>query len=61
MICTSLLQTRKSFSVEENMDSIYSDLRIVHYDIKEINENWEMPWGEQRSVLNHCNEVIVYV
>ena len=26
---------------------------------EEFNETWEMPWGEQATVVNHYNEVVV--
>ncbi|NNE29373.1 MAG: glycoside hydrolase family 97 protein, partial [Saprospiraceae bacterium] len=28
---------------------------------KEISENWEQPWGEQRTVSNNCSELIVHL
>ncbi len=34
-------------------------LKIIGSTSTETNETWEMPWGEQRSVVNHYNELIV--
>ena len=32
---------------------------VVSTDLREYNETWEMPWGEQLEVLNHYNELVV--
>jgi hypothetical protein len=43
----------------ENQSSLKNGLKIIGSTSKTINENWEMPWGEQRMVANHYNELIV--
>ena len=32
---------------------------IVGVDKSSFNETWEMPWGEQRLVNNHYNEMVI--
>jgi hypothetical protein len=34
-------------------------LKIIGTSMKSVNEIWEMPWGEQRDVNNHYNELVV--
>ncbi len=36
-------------------------LKIHDTRISAFNETWEMPWGEQRNVVNHYNELIVHL
>ncbi|MCB0631726.1 MAG: glycoside hydrolase family 97 catalytic domain-containing protein, partial [Lewinella sp.] len=37
--------------------SMTSDFYVEDHSTHEKNETWEMPWGEQREVLNHYNEL----
>ena len=39
--------------------SLHNGLKIVGVDNITVNEEWEMPWGEQRIVSNNYNELIV--
>jgi glucan 1,4-alpha-glucosidase len=39
--------------------SLLSGLRIIGTETNTVNEDWEMPWGEQRIVSNHYNELVV--
>ncbi|MGE0771319.1 MAG: glycoside hydrolase family 97 protein [Cyclobacteriaceae bacterium] len=34
-------------------------LELVKQETSEFNETWEMPWGEQREVVNHYNQLKV--
>ncbi len=43
----------------KDQPSIKDGLKVVSTSSSEINETWEMPWGEQREVVNHGNELIV--
>jgi hypothetical protein len=43
----------------KNQASIENDMRIVTSKITSFNETWEMPWGEQRQVVNAYNELVV--
>lgn len=36
------------------MSSMKEGFELLSYDTDVINEEWEMPWGEQRMVSNHC-------
>ena len=36
-----------------------SGFRLIRSVEKSFNETWELPWGEQRNVLNRYNELIV--
>ena len=42
-----------------NQAALENGMKITGTAFNTINETWEMPWGEQREVLNHCNEMIV--
>jgi len=44
-----------------NRPSISEGLSITGSEKKTFNETWEMPWGEQRFVTNHYNELRVFV
>lgn len=39
--------------------ALKSDLKITGTQSNSFDETWEMPWGEQREVRNHYNELIV--
>ena len=43
----------------KGVPSMNKGFKIVDSKISTINEDWEMPWGEQRIVKNHFNEMIV--
>jgi hypothetical protein len=36
-------------------------LKVTDTRVSTFNETWEMPWGEQRHVVNHYNELIVHL
>ena len=42
-----------------NLESLGTGLQILSAKASEHNETWTMPWGEQREVLNHYNELIL--
>ena len=39
--------------------SLNENLRIISVDTSQFNETWEMPWGDQRYVINHYTELKV--
>ncbi len=43
----------------KNQNSMNDGFEIVNATTQEINETWEMPWGEQRKVNNHYKELLV--
>ena len=43
----------------KNHPALAEKFDIIGCDIKSYDENWEMPWGEQRKVSNCYNELIV--
>lgn len=43
----------------KNTKPIRKELAITKVTTTTFKETWEMPWGEQRKVLNHYNEMIV--
>jgi len=45
----------------KNMESLGKGMRIDSILTREFNEKWEMPWGEQRYVTNHYNELKVFL
>lgn len=42
-----------------NQPSLHSQIEILGVNESTYNEIWEMPWGEQRKVVNHYNEMVV--
>jgi len=45
----------------KDMESLGKGMRIDSIQTCEFNEKWEMPWGEQRYVTNHYNELKVFL
>ncbi|MGE0077313.1 MAG: glycoside hydrolase family 97 protein [Bacteroidales bacterium] len=45
----------------KGMESLEKGLKIDSIQSNEFNEQWEMPWGEQRFVTNHYNELRVFL
>jgi len=45
----------------KNMESLGKNLKVDSVRTREFNEQWEMPWGEQRYVTNHYNELKVFL
>jgi len=43
----------------QNQEPLKSGLNLVSSTENTVNETWEMPWGEQREVENHYNEMVV--
>ena len=43
----------------KDQEPLGSGMSIIGSTINTFNETWEMPWGEQRSVVNHYNEMII--
>lgn len=45
----------------KDMESLGKGMRIDSIQTREFNERWEMPWGEQHYVVNHYNELRVFL
>ena len=43
----------------KGQNALKSGFTIKKTSVKEFNETWEMPWGEQRSVINNYKELVV--
>lgn len=43
----------------KQLPSLKDNFKIADSKISSLDETWEMPWGEQRFVRNHYNELIV--
>ncbi|RIV45275.1 glycoside hydrolase family 97 protein [Flagellimonas pelagia] len=43
----------------KDQESIKNHLKITGSSTNTVNETWEMPWGEQKDVVNHYNELKV--
>ncbi len=41
----------------QNAPPLQNDLKIIASDIRNFNEIWELPWGEQREVTNQFQEL----
>lgn len=41
----------------KNQPDLTKNLEIVNTDLSSFNETWEMPWGEQKEVVNKYNEL----
>jgi len=40
-----------------NAESLKNNFKILGTSIETFNDTWQMPWGEQRDVVNHYNEL----
>ncbi len=45
----------------KDMESLGKGMRVDSIQTREFNERWEMPWGEQRYVTSHYNELKVFL
>jgi glucan 1,4-alpha-glucosidase len=43
----------------KGQNSFSSGFEVKNTSVKDFNETWEMPWGEQRSVVNKYKELLV--
>lgn len=43
----------------KDQPALNDSFRIIRADKNSVNEQWELPWGEQRIVKNNYNEVVV--
>lgn len=43
----------------KDQNPLKSNLNIINSTTNTVNETWEMPWGEQKEVVNHYNELVV--
>ncbi|XLS29156.1 glycoside hydrolase family 97 protein [Flavobacteriaceae bacterium M23B6Z8] len=43
----------------KDQPSLKSGFKMKSYLMNSFNKNWQMPWGEQRIVRNHYNELVV--
>ena len=55
---TIIDKSQMSFDFK-NQPPLGKGLQIVDIEKSTVNEDWEMPWGEQRMVNNHYNEMVV--
>ena len=44
-----------------NQETLQTGFTITGRIKKTVNENWEMPWGEQRTVVNNYNEMVIHL
>lgn len=42
-----------------NAPALRTGFEVTDYSTRALNDTWEMPWGEQREVVNHYNELRV--
>lgn len=42
-----------------NAPALGKGMTIIGHEQRNVDETWEMPWGEQRNVRNHYNELMV--
>lgn len=43
----------------KDQPELQKDMKVLDVVTKSVNETWEMPWGEQKEVINNYNELIV--
>lgn len=43
----------------KGQEPLRKGMRIIGVESTSLNEQWEMPWGEQSNVTNHYNEMVV--
>lgn len=51
-------ESRLGFKLKD-AKPLKNNWEVVTRSLQEVNETWEMPWGEQLEVVNHFNELIV--
>ncbi|MEM6396182.1 MAG: glycoside hydrolase family 97 protein [Bacteroidota bacterium] len=51
-------QSKMGFEFADQ-EPMKAGFEIVNSSVESYNESWEMPWGEQREVVNNYNELIV--
>ncbi|MBQ4821375.1 glycoside hydrolase family 97 protein [Aquimarina sp. MMG016] len=56
---TKVIDTSKIGFTLKNEAPLEKGFKIIGSTLVTEDENWEMPWGEQRSVRNHYNEVTI--
>lgn len=45
----------------KDLPSLKDGLQITSSEATQVNESWEMPWGEQSTVVNHYNELKLHL
>ena len=45
----------------KDQPSMDNGFEMIGGSEKTVNETWQMPWGEQRDVINHYNEMVVHL
>ncbi len=53
-----IAESKMGFDLKDQ-ETLSSGFSILGTELNAINETWEMPWGEQREVVNHGNELVV--
>ncbi len=57
---TAVIDTSSMGSFDfRDQPSMQKGFAMTGSQTRTFNETWEMPWGEQRSVVNHYNELVV--
>ena len=55
----TVIDTSSMGFVFQNQTPLNEGFEIIGNDLNYFNETWELPWGEQREVLNEYNELVV--
>ena len=45
----------------KDQPALAKDLKLVGSESTSLNETWEMPWGEQREVVNNYNQMTIHL
>ena len=45
----------------KDQEPMQKGIRITGSESKTVNETWELPWGEQRSVVNNYNDLVIHM
>ena len=45
----------------ENRINLHKEFRIVDIDFASQDETWTQPWGENKTIRNHYNEMAVHL
>ena len=54
-----VIDTSRLGFVFKDQPELQENLKVLNVETNSVNETWEMPWGEQKEVINHYNELIV--
>ena len=56
---TTIIDTSKIGFAIKDQAPLKNGFKVINTSSTTVDEQWEMPWGEQRKVINHYNEAVI--